>query len=41
MVTFSFTPQDVMSLFIAACVMVIAHILKQASNLHEENQQFV
>lgn len=41
MVTFSFTPQDVMSLFIAACVMVIAHILKQASDLHEENQQFV
>jgi len=41
LVTFSFTPQDAVSLFIAASVMIIAHILKQASELHEENQQFV
>ncbi|WP_175832404.1 DUF2975 domain-containing protein [Burkholderia cepacia] len=41
MITLSFGSQDIVALFLAACITVIAHILRQASELNSENQQFV
>lgn len=40
-ITLSFSSSDVIALFLAGCIAVIAHILWQASELHSENQQFV
>lgn len=40
-ITLSFDSGNVVALFLAACITVIAQILKQASKLHAENQQFV
>ncbi|VVE78494.1 hypothetical protein PSP31120_01706 [Pandoraea sputorum] len=40
-VTLSFGSQDIVALFLAACIAVIAHILRQASELDSENRQFV
>lgn len=40
-VTFSFDSGNIVALFLAACITIIAQILKQASKLHCENQQFV
>jgi hypothetical protein len=37
----SFDSPDVVALFLAACIAVIAHILKQASELDSEHRQFV
>ncbi|WP_411753188.1 DUF2975 domain-containing protein [Serratia sp. (in: enterobacteria)] len=41
MVTFGIDAGNIVALFLAACIAVIAQILKQASKLHCENQQFV
>ena len=35
------TSSDFVALFLAACVIVIARILRRASRIHAENQQFV
>lgn len=40
-VTLSLDSGNIVALFLAACISVIAQILKQASRLHSENQQFV
>jgi hypothetical protein len=40
-ITLSFGSPDVVALFLAACIAVIAHILKQASELDSEHRQFV
>lgn len=40
-ITLSFEASQVVALFLAASVMIIAHILGSASALAEENQQFV
>nr|WP_260441523.1 DUF2975 domain-containing protein [Serratia fonticola] len=40
-VTMSFDSGNIVALFLAACIAIIAQILKQASRLHSENQQFV
>ena len=37
----SLEPSAIVALFLAACVVVIARILRRASDLHAENQQFV
>ncbi|MEB7885405.1 DUF2975 domain-containing protein [Serratia fonticola] len=41
MVTLGIDTGNIVALFLAACIAVIAQILKQASKLHYENQQFV
>ena len=41
LVAVSFNMQDIVAIFLAACIIVIAHIMKKASELHAENQQFV
>lgn len=41
MVTLGIDAGNIVALFLAACITVIAQILKQASKLHGENQQFV
>lgn len=41
MIALSFGPPDIVALFLAACIAVIAHILRHASELNAENQQFV
>lgn len=41
MVTLGIDAGNIVALFLAACIAVIAQILKQASKLHGENQQFV
>jgi hypothetical protein len=41
MVTLGIDTGNIIALFLAACIAVIAQILKQASKLHCENQQFV
>jgi hypothetical protein len=41
MITLSFGSPDIVALFLAACIAVIAHILRHASELNAENQQFV
>lgn len=41
MVTIGIDAGNIVALFMAACISVIAQILKQASKLHCENQQFV
>ena len=41
MVTLGIDTGNIVALFLAACIAVIAQILKQASKLHCENQQFV
>lgn len=40
-VTVSFGSPEVVALFLAACIAIIAHILKQASELASEHRQFV
>jgi len=40
-ITLSFSVQDIVALFLAACITIIAYILKQASQLHSENQEFI
>jgi hypothetical protein len=41
MLSLSFQESDVAGLFLAACMAVIAHILKQASDLKAEHRQFI
>lgn len=41
MITVSFGSPYVVALFLAACIAIIAHILKQASELDSEHRQFV
>jgi hypothetical protein len=40
-ITLSFGSPYVVALFLSACIVVIAHILKQASELDSEHRQFV
>jgi hypothetical protein len=40
-ITLSFGSPYVVALFLSACIAIIAHILKQASELDSEHQQFV
>ena len=41
MVTLSFGSSEIVALFLAACIAVIARILRQACEVSAENQQFV
>lgn len=40
-ISFSFTVQDIVALFLAVCITIIAHILQQASLIYTENQEFI
>lgn len=40
-VTLSLGTSDIVALFLATCIILIAQILRKASDLHVENQQFV
>ena len=40
-ISLSFNSQDVIALFIAVCIILIAQILRRASDLQDENKQFV
>lgn len=40
-ITLSFTSSDLISLFLGGCFWVIAHILREASLLYQENQSFI
>lgn len=41
LITLTCSPGDVMTLFLGACIGLIAHILKKASQIHAENKMFV
>lgn len=41
LVAVSFSVQDIVALFLAACIIIIAQILRKTSELHAENQQFI
>ncbi|RMX07966.1 DUF2975 domain-containing protein [Corticibacter populi] len=41
LISLGFDSGSIVALFLAACVVVIARILRRASELHAENQQFV
>lgn len=40
-ISMSFTSSSVVALFAAACVIIIARILRRAATINQENQQFV
>lgn len=41
MISLSFESQDIVALFVAICIILIAQILRRAADLQDENRQFV
>lgn len=40
-ISMSFTSSSIVALFVSACVIIIARILRRAASINQENQQFV